>query len=166
MKKRNLPTALGTPVRALLKPHSSLQTAVQDGLGAVQKADRDYLDSAIRTVFSDSLELDAAMRQGHEEDNRWDYLLGHQPSEQVVAVEPHAATQHQIATVIKKRQAAKNQLTGHLQEGKTIAKWLWVATGKVHFADTEKARRQLDQAGIEFVNTKILAKHLPSAKQK
>ncbi len=32
---------------------------------------------------------------------------------------------------------------------------------KVHFADTEKPRRQLDQNGIEFVGTKVMAKHLP-----
>jgi 6-phosphogluconate dehydrogenase len=32
-----------------------------------------------------------------------------------------------------------------------IAAWLWVASGKVHFADTEKVRRRLDQSGIEFV---------------
>jgi hypothetical protein len=36
-----------------------------------------------------------------------------------------------------------------------------VASGKVHFADTEKARLRLDQNGIKFVGTRVLAKHLP-----
>lgn len=159
MKKRSPDTT--TPVRSLLKEDSSLQGAVKDGLGAVTKGHRDYLDVAIRDQFSDSLELDAAMHLGHEEENRWDYLLGHQPSEQVVAVEPHSAKQDEISTVIRKRQAAIKQLKEHLQNGKTISKWLWVASGKVHFPNTDKARLRLDQAGIEFAGGKISAKHLP-----
>lgn len=158
------PPDTNTPVRSLLKEDSSLQGAVKDGLGAVTKGHRDYLDVAIRDQFSDSLELDAAMHLGHEEENRWDYLLGHHPSEQVVAVEPHSAKQDEISTVIRKREAARQQLKTHLKNGKSIAKWLWVASGKVHFADTEKARRRLDQSGIEFVGTRISAKHLPSGK--
>jgi hypothetical protein len=38
-----------------------------------------------------------------------------------------------------------------------------VAPGKVHFAETEKAKLRLDQNGIEFVGTKVMAKHLPVA---
>lgn len=164
MKKRPLDTS--TPVRSLLKEDSSLQSAVKDGLGAVMKGHRDYLDAGIRDQFSDSLELDAAMHLGHEKENRWDYLLGHQPSDEVVAVEPHSAKQDEISTVIKKRQAAIQQLKEHQQNGKTVSKWLWVASGKVHFADTEKARRRLDQSGIEFVGARISAKHLPAGKKR
>ena len=53
------------------------------------------------------------------------------------------------------------QLRDHLREGVKIGKWLWVASGKVHFAATEKAKVRLDENGIEFVGTKVLAKHLP-----
>ncbi len=160
------PPDTNTPVRSLLKEDSSLQGAVKDGLGAVTKGHRDYLDVAIRDQFSDSLELDAAMHLGHEEENRWDYLLGHHPSEQVVAVEPHSAKQDEISTVIKKRQAAIKQLKDHLQSGKTISKWLWVASSKIHFPNIDKTQLRLMQAGIEFAGGKVLAKHLPVAKKK
>jgi hypothetical protein len=132
-------------------------------MDAVEKSHRGYFDEAIRSSFADSLELDEAMHADHDQENRWDYLLGHSPSDEVIAVEPHSAKQGQITTVIRKRAAARAQLAEHLRDGARISRWLWVASGKVHFADTEKAKRELDQNGIEFVGTKVLAKHLSMA---
>lgn len=129
----------------------------------MKAAHRQYFDEEIRTDVADSLELDEALREGREQENRWDYLLGHLPSGEIVAVEPHSAKQDEITTVIKKRTAAREQLKEHLRDGVRVAKWLWVASGKVHFADTEKARRLLDQNGIEFVGAKVAAKHMPRA---
>lgn len=149
-----------TPLRASFRADSDLLPAVRDGLGAVQSADRDCLDVAIRTAFADSLELDEALRRGHDRENRWDYLLGHTSTRALVAVEPHPAKEEEIPTVIKKRAAAIQQLRGHLVDGAGVAKWLWVASGSVFFADTEKTRRRLDMAGVEFVGRRVLARHL------
>lgn len=150
-----------TPVRRALRHDSALLPSVADGLGAVKNAHRDFFDNAIRSTFADSLDLDEALKQGHEQENRWDYLLGHEPSGEVVAVEPHSAKQDEVTTVINKRSAARTQLEGHLREGSRVTKWLWVASGRVHFADTEKTKRRLDQNGIEFVGKKVTEKHLP-----
>lgn len=152
--------AAKSPVRSSLLPASSLRPLVRDGLEAIKAAHRGHFDEAIRSSFADSLDLDEALRAGREQENRWDYLLGHSPSGNVVAVEPHSAKQDEITTVIKKRSAAKEQLRDHLRDGVRIHKWLWVASGKVHFADTEKVRRLLDQNGIEFVGRVLSDKHL------
>lgn len=152
-----------TPVRRALRPESRLISEVEDGLGAVQGGHRQYLDVAIRADFADSLEADEALRSGNDQENRWDYLLGHGPSQQVIALEPHSASDGEIGVVIDKRNAARVQLREHLREGATISKWLWVASGKVHFANTERVRLRLDQNGIEFVGTRLLSKHLPAA---
>jgi uncharacterized DUF497 family protein len=130
--------------------------------GAIKSDHRDYIGSSIRVEFADSIDLDEAMREGHEEENRWDYLLGHMPSKIVIALEPHSARDTEISTIIAKRKAAMKQLRPHLQTSARIASWIWVASGPVHFADTEKARRQLDQHGIQFVGRIMLSKHLPS----
>lgn len=156
-------TASTTPVRRALHERSSLLPCVADGLGAVNAAHRDYFDIAIRSEFADSLDVDKALERGHENENRWDYLLGHAPSGDVVAVEPHSAKQDEISTVIRKREAAREQLRVHLRNGARVSKWFWVASGKVHFADTEKTRRLLDQNGIEFVGKKVMPKHLRPA---
>lgn len=153
------PAAL-TPIRGALKSESDILNQVRDGIGALIAKDQNLLDQGIRPEFSDSLALDEAMRPGRENENRWDYLLGHELSKAVVGVEPHSAKSGDISTVIAKRRAAIDQLRSHLKDGKFVQAWLWVASGKVHFVDTEKARLQLDQAGVMFVGTRVLPKHL------
>lgn len=149
-----------TPIRSSLKPASSLHDMVRDGIKALKKIHRKYLAEEIRNVFSDSLDLDEAMRENHGLENRWDYLLGYTEGAKVVALEPHSAKQDEIRTIIRKKEAAMRQLRGHLKRGNGVALWIWVASGTVHFADTEKARRRLDQNGIQFVGKKVLLKNL------
>lgn len=151
----------GTPIREALQTDSALQQSVQDGIGAMKSSHHDCLAQEVRSAFADSLDLDAAMQEAHAEENRWDYVLGHTASTKLVGVEPHSAKQDQVATVIKKREAAKRQLADHLKPGKRVSRWLWVASGTVHFADTETARLRLDQSGIEFVGRQVRAGHLP-----
>jgi hypothetical protein len=152
-----------TPVRRALREGSALLSAVADGMGAVKKAHRDYFDPSVRPDFADSLDLDEAVRQGRDRENRWDYLLGHTPSGEVVAVEPHSAKDGHITKAIQKLTSAREQLREHLRPDARVTKWLWVASGKVHFADTENARVQLDQHGIKFAGRKIQARHLPDS---
>jgi hypothetical protein len=153
-----------TPIRSSLKKSSALYSEVKDGIDALEKPHRGYIADVIRSSFADSIDLDKAMHVGHEQENRWDYLLGHTSSGKVIGLEPHSAKQDEISTVIKKKAAAKQQLTEHLKPSARIVAWLWVASGKVHFADTEKARLRLDQNGIKFVGRKLQGKHLPAAK--
>jgi hypothetical protein len=133
---------------------------VEDGIGAVIAAHRHHFDELIRAAFADSLDIDKAFRQGREQENRWDYLLGHRPTGRIVGVEPHSAENSEIATVINKLEAARSQLQEHLRNGAFVSKWLWVASGRVQFAPMEKATLRLAQNGIEFVGRKITSKHL------
>jgi hypothetical protein len=149
-----------TALKRALRDDSSLHAAICPGLNAVDAAHREYFDETIRPSFEDSLDLDEALKPGHEQEHRWDYLLSHAPSNEVVAVEPHSAKQDEISTVIRKRSAARQHLMPHLKDGAVISRWLWVASGKVHFADTEKTRRLLDQNGIQFVGRKVMGKYL------
>jgi hypothetical protein len=123
-------------------------------------AHRIYFDETIRSSFADSLDVDEAFKVGREQENRWDYLLGHGPSRRIVGVEPHTAANSEITTVIRKLEAARRQLRHHLRDGKFVAKWFWVASGKVRFVPMEKATLRLAQNGVEFVGGRIMNKHL------
>lgn len=149
-----------TLIKRALLSQSALLELVKDSLGALETSHREYFEREVRAHFEDSLDIDKAFLAGNEQDNRWDYLLGHTPSGEIVAVEPHSARQDEISTVIRKRKSAQGHLQQHLRSGKVIKRWLWVASGKVQFADTEKARRLLDQNGIQFVGNRVMAKHL------
>ena len=153
-----------TPIRAALVQNSALHPQVCDGMGAIKKRDRNHFADAVRTAFADSLELDKAVKSQHAEENRWDYLLGHKASGDVIGVEPHSAKTDEISTIIRKKDDAAQQLATHLKPGKRVSRWLWVSSGKTHFADTEKAVRRLDQSGIKYVGGEILPKHLPNGK--
>jgi hypothetical protein len=156
-------TIASTPVRELLLESSRLRKLVCDGLDALSTDDKKRFDEQLRTRFADSLELDAAMLADsrYKVAHRWDYLIGDAATQLVIALEPHSARSDQVSTVIAKRAAAKDQLKPHLRNGARIAAWLWVASGDVQFADTDKERRRLDEAGITFVGKRVLAKHLP-----
>lgn len=149
-----------TPIRRALRADSSLQPNVKDGLGAVKSAHREYFEVIARASLADSLDIDEGLKKGREQENRWDYLLGHDASKKLIAVEPHSADNSEITTVIKKRGAAIRQLQTHFRSGTNVAKWIWVASGKVRFLQFEKTRILLDQNGIEFVGGKIKLKHL------
>ncbi len=149
-----------TPVRAALVDNSHLLNLIQEGLGALKSSDKALIAAELRSAFLDSIDIDTGLRAGHDQENRWDYLLGHGAREVVVALEPHAARQGEIRTIIRKRRAALEQLRPHLRAGSKITAWFWVATGSVRFADTEKARRILDQNGITFVDRCLKRAHL------
>lgn len=149
-----------TPVRASLKPESSLLTSVRDGIQALKSSHRAYVEATIREVFADSLDLDSALQAGREQEHRWDYLLGHAPSKAVIGLEPHSAKNDEVSTVIAKRKAALVQLRHHLKPGAKVTAWLWVASGNVDFQPLEKARLRLDQNGIGFVGKQLVKKHL------
>lgn len=152
-----------TPLRAALTSTSTFLPLVEDSIKALKSEHRKLLDTNVRQAFADSLDLDEATKKGREEENRWDYLLGVQhddKGDRIIAIEPHSAKTDEVSRVIEKRKAALQHLGGHLKDGKKVQKWLWVASKDVHFADTEKVRRQLDQNGIEFVGRSVQARHL------
>jgi len=127
----------------------------------VERSHLAYIEKSIRPSFEDSLDIDKSFAKGHEQEHRWDYLLGHTDSGRIVALEPHSAHNKEITTVIKKREASIRHLRDHLKPGAHIAEWFWVASGKVDFLPMEKARIRLDNNGIRFVGTALLAKALP-----
>lgn len=153
-------SAEATPIRNGLRDGSSLKGLVKDGLGSVDKGHRTYIAEEIRSAFADSLEIDENLKEGRDQENRWDYLLGFAAGACVIGLEPHSASSGEITTVIRKRKAALEQLRPHLKDGAKVTEWFWVASGKNRFLDTEKTRRLLDQNGIRFVCPTLAPKDL------
>jgi hypothetical protein len=150
-----------TPVREALAAQSTLVVHVQDGLGAVKDKDKKFIDASIRTQFADSLDTDESFRIGCDQEPRWDYLLGHE-NRSHIAVEPHSAKTDEVKAVINKKSALRQQLQGHLNDGHSISKWIWVASGRNGFPKDSQYLRRLSQHGITFVGEGcVMAKHLP-----
>lgn len=137
-------TAL-SPIQAILNENSTLLTDLCNGLGAIKRSDLKHIEVSLRKEFADSIDIDSSFREGHEGENRWDYLLGVTETSKVVGLEPHSAKDGETSVVIAKRIAALQQLRGHMKESARVSAWLWVASGDVYFANTEKTRFKLDQ---------------------
>ncbi len=129
---------------------SPLGPSICQGLRAVKREHRAHIDGAIRRDFADSLDLDAALKHDHPDEPRWDYLLGHLPSEKVVALEVHPFRGDTVEEVIDKKQRALEQLEPHLHRGHGIARWYWAATGP-RLPPTGSASRLLADKGIFYV---------------
>ena len=147
------------PVYRALKG-SYLAAAIQGGTQAIPGDKRKHIEESVRPEFLDSLDLDAATRERHPNDARWDYLLGHAPSSQVVALETHSAETSQVSRVIQKRAASRAHLQNQLTTGHNVAAWYWVASGRVDFVPHEKTIIRLSENGIQFVGGRLEAKHL------
>ena len=139
---------------------SYLAGAIRGGIQALPSDKRKHIAESVRSDFLDSLDLDEASRPRHPTDARWDYLLGHEPSSQVVAVETHSAETSQVSRVIQKRTASLGHLRGQFRAGHHVAAWYWAASGRVDFVPFEKAMFRLNEHGIEFVGGRLEAKHL------
>jgi hypothetical protein len=150
-----------TVIQKAARDKSAILGQIKLGLGAMRKQDRALIDSEVATIFEDSVDIDEVARPGNEQENRWDYLLGVAEGGRLVALEPHTASEGEVSVVIAKRAFSKEFLSMNLKDGKKVERWLWVASGKVGFLDTEKARRRLDQNGIEFVGRAVTSKSFP-----
>jgi len=68
----------------------------------------------------------------------------------------------EVKAVINKKSALRQQLQGHLNDGHSISKWIWVASGRNGFPKDSQYLRRLSQHGITFVGEGcVMAKHLP-----
>lgn len=152
---------MSTPIRAGLTATSSLRPLVEDGVQALLREHRGMITEDIRSSFTDSLDIDDGLKKGREQENRWDYLLGHEPSQTIVAIEPHSAKNDQISTVIAKRRRALDQLRDHLRPGVAVLRWYWVASGRVDFSPLDKATFRLANNGITFIGRALRRKDLP-----
>lgn len=121
------------------------------GLGGMLARDRQLILHAQRARITDSLNLEAAMAAAGHAGKKWDYLLSIRDTGKVVALEPHPAFDSEIPAIVQKRREARLFLASHFRSGAAVHRWLWVSHGPCSFNRNERARRELDQNGIEYV---------------
>jgi hypothetical protein len=113
---------------------------------------------------TDSLDLDASEKAGHEDKPRWDYLVGVRGSavgERVVAVEVHPATAKEVKVLLAKKLAAQVVLKAEQQAGLVDGGWHWLASKDIGLTRNTAEARRLQQAGIEFPRQRlVLAREL------
>jgi hypothetical protein len=148
-----------TILSGAFKATSPLRGLVRQGIQAL--SDTAVIAHDARGQFSQSIDLDASLAASHPSENRWDYLLGHQPSRLLVGIESHSAKQSEVSVVIAKREAAIRQVRPHMHPHASVAEWYWVSSGRVDFLNHEREVLKLMQNGITFVGRAVQTRHLP-----
>jgi hypothetical protein len=100
-----------------------------------------------------SVDLDTTLQEKYPQDNRWDYGIGHRPTnrkdEMIYWIEVHSASAGQIKVVLAKLQWLKAWLGSSAQRLKVLHReFIWVSTGKTSFTSTSPQLKQFAQLGL------------------
>lgn len=146
-------------LRSSLLEESWVQDHVKLGLQGMKEHSARVIEKEYRVT--DSVDFDTASRPQAPQENRWDYFIGAREQKQgasrecLVGIEVHSATDGNVRDVIAKKAASKPRLAEELCTGKSVQRWVWVASGSVKFSPNSKYRRQLAAARIEFVGHRL-----------
>jgi hypothetical protein len=117
---------------------------VKDGMGALKGGHH----RKVEMEATCSVDLDAHGPRRGDGEKRWDYVLvnhdgkGH-------GVEVHPGWTSNVEEMIEKKRWAEQVLAREAKK-LVVAKWHWIATGKVDIRKHDRARKRLVEAGVEF----------------
>jgi hypothetical protein len=143
-------------VAKALKKGDALASAVKAGKQALRRGDRDRVEESPAARAVDSLDLDTATQAAHAKEHRWDYLLGTTRTDiPLIAVEVHPANTGEAKVLVAKKHAAQDVLRASLEQGATVKRWYWIASGKTVITRGTPEARLLDANGIVLVGSRL-----------
>jgi hypothetical protein len=101
-----------------------------------------------------SVDLDSALKATCPNDPRWDYAIGHTPSnrdgETVFWVEIHPASSGEVSVVLQKLAWLKTWLRESAPRLNALRRdFIWVSTGKTSFKLSSAQQKQFAQQGLQ-----------------
>jgi hypothetical protein len=162
-----LPTPTPTPTADQLMtfkeaveqtPH--LENAYCVGLQALRAEDKPHIEAEDTRKLTGSVDVDTANLATDPNGNRWDFGIAYQHTnrnaEVVYWIELHTASDSEIKVVIKKAQWLLNWFKG---SGKILAAFekdiVWVSSGATTFTLSSPQKKQMAQAGLQHVGSKL-----------
>ncbi len=130
-----------------------LQGAWRSGLQALRGTDGKHVSVEDTQRLAGSVNVDAALTQSHPNDPRWDYAVGHRPTnrkgEVVYWIEIHPARSGEINVVLGKLAWLKSwlhQSAPHLQAMERV--FVWVSSGKTSFTLSSPQQKRFALLGL------------------
>lgn len=109
---------------------------------------------------TDGIDFDEATRPLAPQEHRWDYFIGVRASPkdrgEIIGIEVHTAIDKNVKDVIAKKRASAPLLAAELLAGRSVGRWVWIASGKNGFASHDRVKRQLQEARIEFEPRRLI----------
>jgi hypothetical protein len=125
-----------------------LEDAYRAGLQALSGADKQHVDAEDTRRLRGSANVDVALAEGHPNDPRWDYAIGHQPinrdGEVIYWIEIHPASGGEITVVLTKLAWLKGWLRQSAPDLHALPRaFVWVSSGKTTFTARSPRRGAL-----------------------
>lgn len=146
------------PFRSAAAATKGLDSAVEDGLGALRRADRERIACADPRRIAGSVDIDTTLRESHPSDPRWDYAVGvvggPGTSDRVHWIEVHPANSRHVDEVLAKLQWLRRWLVEVDSPLRELAvTFVWVASGAVALPKHSPQRKRVAAAGLHFAGS-------------
>ena len=127
--------------------------AFNEGLQALEAADRARFRIADTRKISGSVDVDGTLEAVLPDAHRWDYAIGYRRQSEIVYwVEVHPASTGDVATVQAKLTWLKAWLAGDGHRLREIeARFIWISSGKTTFTQGSPTMRKLAQQGLQAI---------------
>jgi hypothetical protein len=132
----------------------SVADSWRSGLGALRGVHRQHIEAEDTRRLRGSVDVDTALAATCPNDPRWDYAIGHQPSnhesETVYWVEIHPASSGEVNDVLQKLVWLKAWLRNSAPRLNSMRKeFIWVSSGRTSFTLSSPQQKQFALLGLQ-----------------
>jgi hypothetical protein len=132
----------------------------QKGLHALRAQDRPHIEAENTRKLVGSVDVDSALQLVQPNANRWDFAIAYQHTnrgnEVIYWTELHTASDSEVKVVIKKAVWLRGWLK---DDGSKMAAFecdiVWISSGPTSFQLTGPQRKQMAQAGLRHVGSRL-----------
>lgn len=138
------------------------------GLRALNNRDKEHIDPEDTKRLTGSVALDSKLRRKYPNDERWDYGIGHRPTnltkETVYWVEIHPASNGEVKVVLAKLQWLQEWLRKNAPHLYAMRKaYVWISSGKTSFTLSSPQQKQFALLGLEHKGRRLKIPNEPAA---
>lgn len=138
--------------KSAVQATAGLEQAWESGLRALEDADRQRIRAVDSRRLTGSICLDLALAEMMPNDPRWDYGIGHRPTnreEMVYWIEVHPATEGDIVAILRKHNWLAAWLKSSAPELNSLHRnFVWVSSNKTSFTQSSPQGKRLAQHGL------------------
>jgi hypothetical protein len=135
-----------------------LKGSWRPGLQALLGADKDHVTAEDTHSITGSVNLDATLKEKFPNDNRWDYAIGHQPSNvkgvMVYWTEIHPASSGEVKVVLAKLDWLQRWLKDSAPKLRAMRRaFVWISSGRTSFTLSSPKQKRFASLGLRRVGS-------------
>ena len=133
---------------------AELRDAWRRGLQALRNIDKQHVTAQDARRLAGSVDVDTALKDARPNEPRWDYAIGHRPSnsanDMIYWIEIHPASDGEVKGMMAKLQWLKTWLRENSPDLNSLPReFIWLSSGSTSLSQTSPQRKRLAQQGLQ-----------------